>query len=111
MKPAFNREAAAEIKRRVDVPVFLVGGIYEPAVMEELLASGAADYIALSRALIADPKFPNKIRDGRREASLCKHCNLCIATLATRPLRCYQNRRPKALTSGTRPPDRRLTAG
>ena len=90
---AYNREAARAIKGRVGVPVFLVGGITQPAVMEEIVESGDADYISLCRALIADPGFPGRIREGSLEPSRCIHCNLCVGYMATEPLRCYHGKR------------------
>jgi 2,4-dienoyl-CoA reductase-like NADH-dependent reductase (Old Yellow Enzyme family) len=89
---AYNREAARAIRGRVDVPVFLVGGITDPVAMEEIVRSGDADYISLCRALIADPTFPKKIREGSSEPSRCIHCNLCVGYMATEPLRCYNGK-------------------
>lgn len=89
MIQAYNRESARIIKNRVKVPVFLVGGITDPASMEEIIEKGDADYISLCRALIADPAFPEKIRSESRELSRCIHCNLCGAYLISRPLKCY----------------------
>jgi 2,4-dienoyl-CoA reductase-like NADH-dependent reductase (Old Yellow Enzyme family) len=87
---AYNRAAAKEIKRRVDVPVFVVGGITDPVVMEDIVGKGDADYISMSRALIADPEFPNQIRAGRREVSRCTHCDLCLDDFSIdNPLHCY----------------------
>jgi 2,4-dienoyl-CoA reductase-like NADH-dependent reductase (Old Yellow Enzyme family) len=89
MIQAYNRESARAIKSKVKVPVFLVGGITDPASMEEIIQKGDADYISLCRALITDPAFPEKIRSGSREPSRCIHCNLCGAYLISRPLKCY----------------------
>jgi 2,4-dienoyl-CoA reductase-like NADH-dependent reductase (Old Yellow Enzyme family) len=86
---AFNREVAGEIKNKVNTPIFLVGGMIDPAVMEDVIEKGDADYISLSRALINNPKFPNKIQAGSRELSKCVHCNLCITYVISDPLRCY----------------------
>jgi len=86
---AFNREAAQEIKKKVNIPIFLVGGMTDPAVMEDAIEKGDADYISLSRALINNPKFPSKIREGSREPSKCLHCNLCLFRVVMEPLRCY----------------------
>ena len=41
--------------------------ITDLAAMEKIVNSGDADYIYLSRAFIADPKFPEKIRQGSRK--------------------------------------------
>ena len=101
MKPipftqGYNRDSAKIIKKKVNVPIFAVGGMIDPAFMEETIQSGEADYISLSRALITDPNFPNKIREGNRELSRCIHCNLCLFYLATRSVRCYQGKRMKS---------------
>jgi 2,4-dienoyl-CoA reductase-like NADH-dependent reductase (Old Yellow Enzyme family) len=92
----YNRESAKIIKKEVKVPIFSVGGMIDPAFMEETIQSGGADYISLCRALITDPNFPNKIREGSRELSRCIHCNLCLFYLATRSVRCYQGKRMKS---------------
>ena len=92
----YNRESARKIKEKVNVPVFVVGGMVDPTFMEETIQKGEADYISLCRALITDPKFPNKIREGSREVSRCIHCNLCIYYLLTRSVRCYQGKRIKS---------------
>ncbi len=105
MAQAFNRPAAVAMRQVCGVPIFLVGGITDPAAMEELVASGDADYVALSRALLAEPRFPRKIREGRREPSACCHCNLCMAYLSSSPLRCYRGKRRKAKRV---PPERRI---
>jgi 2,4-dienoyl-CoA reductase-like NADH-dependent reductase (Old Yellow Enzyme family) len=38
--------------------------------MEEIIASGKADVIAVARGLIADPDLPLKARTGRRMRSI-----------------------------------------
>ena len=86
---AFNRDSAREIKSKVNIPVFVVGGMIDPAVMEDVVKQGDADFISLSRALINNPNFPNKIRAGSREQSKCVHCNLCLIRSISDPLRCY----------------------
>jgi len=101
MKPVpftqgYNRESAKNIKEQVNVPVFLVGGMIDPVFMEDTIHKGEADYISLCRALVTDPKFPNKIREGSRELSRCIHCNLCLFYLTTRSVRCYQGKRMKS---------------
>jgi len=90
---AYNLEAAKAIKCAVTIPVFLVGGMVVPATMEQIIERGDVDYISLSRALVADANFPNKIRNGSNEPSRCVHCNLCMGYLTKRPLRCYHGKR------------------
>jgi 2,4-dienoyl-CoA reductase-like NADH-dependent reductase (Old Yellow Enzyme family) len=91
----YNRTAARLIKQKVSVPVFAVGGIIRPAVMEDIVAAGDADYVSLCRSLIFSPVFPRKIQEGSREPSGCIHCNHCLFYLALGPLRCYNGKRIK----------------
>ena len=96
-------ESAKEIKRKVNIPVFLVGGMIDPDCMEAVIGEGDADYISLSRSLIIDPNFPKKIEDGSREPSKCIHCNLCITCVLTEPLRCHYGKRKTSNESVTVP--------
>lgn len=89
MIQAYNRDSARTINNRMKVPLFLVGGITDPASMEEIVEKRDSDYISLCRALIADPSFPEKIRSGSRDLLKCIHCNLCGAYMISRPLKCY----------------------
>jgi 2,4-dienoyl-CoA reductase-like NADH-dependent reductase (Old Yellow Enzyme family) len=56
---------AARIKAAVRTPVIVTGRIVTPAQAEEVLRSGAADLVGMTRALIADPELPRKAREGR----------------------------------------------
>jgi len=67
---------AATIKAMVNVPVIAVGKIHDPCLAEEALAKGQADLIAIGRALIADPEWPNKAAEGRyQDIRPCLTCN------------------------------------
>jgi len=89
----YNRKVAQAIKSQVKVPVFVVGGLTDPAVMEEIVANGEADYISMSRGLVADPNFPKRLEEGNRKPAVCIHCNLCYGYILTEPLRCYQGKK------------------
>ncbi|MCC8077290.1 MAG: FAD-dependent oxidoreductase [Oscillospiraceae bacterium] len=84
---------AERIKKAVDVPVATVGGLNDPAQMEEILASGKADVIEMSRALTADPFLPRKAAAGEPEKiTKCIRCFLCLNQTATkRNIRCAVN--------------------
>lgn len=84
---------AAELKRRVDVPVFVAGRINQPQDAELALANGDADACAMTRALICDPELPTKAADGRSEQiRACIGCNqACIGHFhAGYPISCIQ---------------------
>jgi mycofactocin system FadH/OYE family oxidoreductase 2 len=58
-------DLSAQVKAATALPVFAVGGIKDAQLAEEILASGKADMVAMTRAQIADPEFANKVREGR----------------------------------------------
>ena len=61
-------ELSAEVKSAVSrLPVFTIGGIKDPAMADEIVASGKADMVAMTRTQIADPEFANKAREGRED--------------------------------------------
>ena len=77
-----NVKYAAEIKKHVKTPVATVGALGDPALMEEIIASGKADVVEIARGLIADPDIPIKARTGRTgEIRKCLRCLQCFSTL------------------------------
>jgi NADPH-dependent 2,4-dienoyl-CoA reductase/sulfur reductase-like enzyme len=75
---------AERIKKAVDVPVATVGGLSDPAMMEEILASGKADVVEMSRSLIADPFLPEKAKLGKDEEIVrCMRCFVCMNQMQT----------------------------
>jgi len=81
------------IKKKVNVPVSIVGRINSPEFAEEILVSGKADFIAIGRALHADPYWPLKAQRGQVEdIRLCPACMSCSDQLATNlPITCAIN--------------------
>ena len=84
---------AAEIKKHVGKPVATIGGLNDPAQMEEIIASGKADVVYMARALLADPFLPNKIMANKDENIVrCLRCFTCMAErAATSTRRCTVN--------------------
>ncbi|MBQ6469867.1 MAG: FAD-dependent oxidoreductase [Lachnospiraceae bacterium] len=84
---------AAEIKKHVSKPVSTIGGLNDPAQMEEIIASGKADIVYMGRALLADPFLPNKIMANKDEDIVrCLRCFTCMAERAsTSTRRCAVN--------------------
>ena len=84
---------AAEIKKHVKKPVATIGGLNDPAQMEEIVASGKADVVYMARALLADPFLPNKVMANRDEDIVrCLRCFTCMAErAATSTRRCTVN--------------------
>jgi 2,4-dienoyl-CoA reductase-like NADH-dependent reductase (Old Yellow Enzyme family)/thioredoxin reductase len=76
--PGYNAPLAMFVKKAVRIPVSVAGRIDSPTLAEQILAEGAADFITLGRALIADPEFADKAATGRTsEIRRCLACNRC----------------------------------
>lgn len=88
-----NVYLAAEIKKHVKVPVATLGGLNDPAMMEEIIASGKADVVEMARALLADPELPRKVMSNHGEDIVkCLRCFTCMAERAvTSTRRCAVN--------------------
>jgi len=70
---------AEAIKKFVSAPVMAVGRINLPEVAESILEEGRADLIGIARQLVADPYWPEKVKEGRaEEITACKSCNACF---------------------------------
>jgi len=68
---------AADIKAKVAVPVIAVGRLGDPALAQDAVASGKADFVALGRTLVADPQWVEKVARGE-PVRRCLACNTCI---------------------------------
>ena len=93
MPDGVNVKFAAEIKKHVKIPVATVGALTDPAMMEEIIASGKADIVQLGRQTLADPDLPVKARLGREDdINKCMRCNMCFSGAGTyRYLQCSIN--------------------
>lgn len=70
--------AEAIKKAGVKTPIVTVGAITTPEMAEEIIADGKADFVAMARALIADPELPKKAKAGQREEiTPCIRCDKC----------------------------------
>lgn len=65
--PGLLVHLAQMVKTAVNIPVISVGKLGYPELAERILQEGKADFIALGRPLLADPEWPNKVKEGRSE--------------------------------------------
>lgn len=83
---------AEGIKSAVKIPVLAVGRIMNPAMAENILKDNKADLVVFGRTLIADPHFPNKVKNGRLDdIRTCLSCNRCIESISDKKLVCTVN--------------------
>lgn len=87
---AYYRPFARAAKAAVDIPVILVGGVRSTDVMEDVISSGDADFLALARPFVREPDLVNKIAQGRRGRVDCVSCNICFLHEGIDPLRCWR---------------------
>jgi 2,4-dienoyl-CoA reductase-like NADH-dependent reductase (Old Yellow Enzyme family)/thioredoxin reductase len=73
-------DLAARIKEAVTVPVIAIAKINTPALAEEIIGQGRADFVAMARPLIADPGLPNKAAAGR--SADIRGCVYCLEDCA-----------------------------
>jgi len=93
-KEAYHLPYAREIRKVIDVPLILVGGIRSLDVIEKILAEGNADFIALSRPLIRQPDLPNRWLKGIEGLTAeCISCNGCVGSIIMGSLQCTQKER------------------
>lgn len=76
-----------------DVPVMGTGGILLPDEAESFIAENKCDLVALGRAVVAEPHWANKAKEGRKKnITPCIRCNLCYYQLwYSEPLICTMN--------------------
>lgn len=67
LPPGCLVDLAETVKQVVKVPVIAVGKLGYPELAEKVLLEGKADFIALGRPLLADPEWPNKVKEGKNE--------------------------------------------
>jgi 2,4-dienoyl-CoA reductase-like NADH-dependent reductase (Old Yellow Enzyme family) len=74
----YYRDATRFIREQnPGVALALVGGNREFDKMEEVIASGDADLISLSRPLLRDPYFVLRMRQRTLDKALCVNCGCC----------------------------------
>ena len=66
-EPGAFAHLPASLKEVVTLPVVGTGRIDSPGLANRMVENGTADIIGLARALIADPHWPNKAREGRTD--------------------------------------------
>ena len=80
----YNVHFAADVKKTFpDLIVNTVGSIKNIAQAEEIIASGKADFVAMKRALQADPDMPRKYAEGREWSH--RPCLRCSCRFSTFP--------------------------
>jgi len=100
-REAYFREAAREVKKEISCPLILVGGIRSLNVAQQLVAKGAADYIAMCRPFIREPGLINRWLSGDVTPAGCQSDNLCFRPgLLGQGIYCVVDEKEKTKGSG-----------
>ena len=73
-------DLASRIKDKVGIPAVAIGKINNPGLADEIIRTGDADFVAIARALVADPDFPKKAESGMPDA--IRGCIYCLEDCA-----------------------------
>ena len=65
--PGCLTDMAERARKAVNIPVIAVGKLGYPDIAEKVLQEGKADFVCLGRALLADPEWPLKVKEGRSD--------------------------------------------
>ncbi|WP_168733944.1 FAD-dependent oxidoreductase [Metabacillus sediminilitoris] len=76
MKHAYVSPQAFKIRMAGAVPVFVGSRIVDPQEAEQIVATGKADLVGMTRSLIVDPELPNKAESGNHH--LIDACLGCL---------------------------------
>jgi len=88
-KEVYYREAAKLYKKKITLPLILVGGIRSYEVAEELLEKDLVDYVSLCRPLIREPDLIKRWQEGDIKRATCISCNKCfVPTRAGKGIYC-----------------------
>jgi len=83
----FFLEQAREVRKAVKIPLVLLGGIVSADNIEHAMAEGF-EFVAMGRALIADPDFVRRMERGEKVRTRCIQCNRCVAEMDRGGVRC-----------------------
>jgi 2,4-dienoyl-CoA reductase-like NADH-dependent reductase (Old Yellow Enzyme family) len=79
-REAFLLRDAKQFRAELTMPLILLGGITNRDTMDLAMAEGF-DFVAMGRALLAEPDLLNRIQADGGVRSLCTHCNRCMPTI------------------------------
>ncbi|MFN2562958.1 MAG: NADH:flavin oxidoreductase [Jatrophihabitans sp.] len=73
-------EDAKRVRAAVGLPMVLLGGVTNLAVMNDAMRAGF-QFVAMGRALLREPDLVNRLAADPTATSLCIHCNRCMPTI------------------------------
>ena len=90
-KECFFLDNALRFREALKMPLIYVGGLVSREGIEKVLDAGF-ELVQMARALINDPAFVNKMREGDLSTrSGCDHRDYCIARMYSKDMQCCHN--------------------
>jgi 2,4-dienoyl-CoA reductase-like NADH-dependent reductase (Old Yellow Enzyme family) len=80
-------EDARQIRAAVSLPMVLLGGVSNLAIMTRAMEEGF-QFVAMGRALLREPDLISRLQVEPRTRSLCNHNNRCMTTIFGGGTRC-----------------------
>lgn len=82
-RDGFLLRDAERFRAELTMPLILLGGVTNRQTMDTAMAQGF-EFVAMGRALLAEPDLINRIKADGSVRSLCDHCNKCMPTIYSR---------------------------
>jgi 2,4-dienoyl-CoA reductase-like NADH-dependent reductase (Old Yellow Enzyme family) len=90
------RERAAAVKKTVNVPIAVVNGIRNIETADDIINSGDADIISMSRPFIREPHLLLRWQKGDTSPAKCISCGKCMPiAIKNESLECGEEKRIK----------------
>jgi 2,4-dienoyl-CoA reductase-like NADH-dependent reductase (Old Yellow Enzyme family) len=82
-RDAYLLDQARRFRAELKMPLILLGGITNRETMDLAMAEGF-EFVAMARALLAEPDLIDRIKADETVRSACTHCNQCMPTVYSR---------------------------
>jgi 2,4-dienoyl-CoA reductase-like NADH-dependent reductase (Old Yellow Enzyme family) len=85
----YNVKSAERIKKNVNIPVIVVGGIRKLEDIKNIIENTDIDFVSMCRPFIIEPNIVNKFQENKSVESKCIDCGYCIFGVVSNKLKCY----------------------
>src|SRR4030042_476430 len=74
----YNVKSAERIKKNVNIPVIVVGGIRKLEDITNIIENTDIDFVSMCRPFIIEPNIVNKFQENKSVESKCIDCGYCL---------------------------------
>lgn len=89
-KELYFLDDARRFRSELKLLLIYVGGVVSREGIDKVLDEEGFDFVQMGRALINQPDFVNRLRDGACRCD-CDHVNYCIARMYSEDMRCHKH--------------------